>query len=336
MDGRERVFRTLERTAPDRLPIFHQLLPGAHLRHGRRLEELLQRYPSDFSDAGYYGDSEYGPAAGVGHRDAWGAVWTRASDEYKGQVTGHPLADWAALASYRLPDPAQVGDFTRVIDTIRTNPGRQYLLADGDTLFQRMFYLRGFENLLIDLAERRPEVFALRDRILEFLLKRVEIWLGYGVDGLFFRDDWGTQQALMIHPALWREIFKSAYRRLFEAVHAGGKHVFFHSDGVIRAIIPDLIEIGADALNAQLPCMDIDELAAAFGPHVCFVAGADRQRCLPFGTPEEVVAHCFRLAEAFGRHGGGYVGGGEIGGDVPLANAEAMLKTFASYTYPRI
>ena len=41
------------------------------------------------------------------------------------------------------------------------------------------------------------------------------------------------------------------------------------------------------------------------------------------------------LADAFGRNNGGYIGGGEIGADVPLANAEAMLRTFAGYTYPR-
>jgi uroporphyrinogen decarboxylase len=335
MDSRERVFRALERTGPDRLPIFQQLLPGAKLKYGERLDELLRRYPSDFSDAGYYGDTEYGPAAGVGHADAWGAVWTRVSDDYKGLVTVHPLADWSALERYRFPDPRQVGDFSRVIETVRTNPGRRYLLVDGDTLFQRMFYLRGFENLLIDLAERRPEVFVLRDRILTFLLRRVEVWLGYGVDGLFFRDDWGTQQELMIRPALWREIFKPAYGRLFAAVRAGGKHVFFHSDGVIAEIIPDLIEIGVDALNAQLPCMDAARLAREFGGRLCLVAGADRQRVLPFGTPAEVEAHCLALADGFGRENGGYIGGGEIAADVPLANAEAMLRTFAGYTYPR-
>jgi uroporphyrinogen decarboxylase len=335
MDSREGVFRTLERSGPDRLPIYHQLLPGSHLRHGKRLAELLERYPRDFSDAGYYLDAEYGPAIGVGHADAWGAVWTRVSNDHKGLVTSHPLAEWSALETYKFPDPIGVGDFSRVIDAIRTNPGHKYLLVDGDTLFQRMFYLRGFENLLIDLAERRPEVFYLRDRIMEFLLKRIEMWLGYGVDGLFFRDDWGTQQELMIQPASWREIFKPSYKRLFDAVHAGGKHVFFHSDGMIRAIIPDLIEIGVDALNAQIPCMDAKELAESFSDKLCFVGGADRQHFLPFGTPEEVEAHCLTLAEAFGRNNGGYIGGGEIASDVPLANAEAMLRTFVTYTYPR-
>jgi uroporphyrinogen decarboxylase len=334
MDSRERVFRALERSRPDRLPIYCHLLPGTRLRYGRRLDEILERYPNDFSDAGYYGDTEYGPAAGLGHKDAWGAVWTRASDDYKGQVTEHPLADWAALEAYAFPDPAQVGDFSQVIKTVRTNPGRKYLLVDGDTLFQRMFYLRGFESLLLDIAERRPEVFYLRDRIMAFLLKRIEIWLGYDVDGLWFRDDWGTQEALMISPAAWREIFKPAYKQLCDAVHAGGKHVFFHSDGVTRAIIPDLIEIGVNALNVQIPCMDADELARSFGTKVCFVAGADRQHILPFGTPAQVESHCRSLAGTFGWNLGGYIGGGEIGGDVPPANAEAMLRTFAGYAYP--
>lgn len=335
MDSRERVFRALERTQPDRLPIFQQLLPGARLQYGARLDELLGRYPSDFSDCGYYGDSEYGPAAGLGHPDAWGAVWTRVSDEYKGQVTTHPLGEWAALDGYVFPDPASVGDFSRVIETIRTNPGQRYLMADGDTLFQRMFYLRGFENLMLDLAERRAEAIMLRDRIVEFMLKRIEIWLGYGVDGLFFRDDWGTQQDLMIQPALWREVFKPAYQRLFAAVHGVGKHVFFHSDGVIEKIIPDLIEIGVDAINAQIPCMDAASLARRFGAQLCFVAGADRQHWLPFGTPRDVEEHCLQLADTFGRNNGGYIGGGEVGADVPLKNAEAMLRTFARYTYPR-
>jgi len=90
-----------------------------------------------------------------------------------------------------------------------------------------------------------------------------------------------------------------------------------------------------DALNAQIPCMDVKELAERFSDKLCFVAGADRQHSLPFGTPEEVEAHCLTLAEAFGRNNGGYIGGGEIAADVPLANAEAMLRTFATYTYPR-
>ncbi len=335
MDSRERVFRALERTQPDRLPIFQQLLPGAHLHYGEKLKELLARYPSDFSDCGYYGDSEYGPAAGLGHQDAWGAVWTRVSDDYKGLVTFHPLEDWDALRGFEFPDPSRVGDFSRVIDTIRTNPGRKYLMADGDTLFQRMFYLRGFENLMLDLAEHRQEAVFLRDRIVDFMLKRIEIWLEYGVDGLFFRDDWGTQQELMVRPTTWREFYKPAYKRLFDAVHAGGKHVFFHSDGVIHEIIPDLIEIGVDAINAQIPCMDAAMLARQLGPRLCFVAGADRQHWLPFGTPKEVEEHCFSLSDTFGRNNGGYIGGGEIGGDVPFENAEAMLRTFFGYTYPR-
>ena len=73
--------------------------------------------------------------------------------------------------------------------------------------------------------------------ILEVLLRRLRR-LGEldGLDGVHFRDDWGTQQSLAISPRLWREFFKPAYGTLFETVHQSKKHVWFHSDGVIAEI----------------------------------------------------------------------------------------------------
>jgi uroporphyrinogen decarboxylase len=58
----------------------------------------------------------------------------------------------------------------------------------------------------------------------------------------------------MIRPALWREFFKPAYARLFELARNAGKQVWFHSDGAIAAIIPDLIEIGVQVLNPPGRC----------------------------------------------------------------------------------
>jgi uroporphyrinogen decarboxylase len=335
MDGRERVTRAIEFAGPDRLPIRHILLPGALLHHGRALQALLARYPEDFSPTGYREAAEYGERVGEGQADAWGAIWVRESDEHKGLVVGHPLASWDDLDSYRFPDPLEAGDWSRVDETLRRERRGRYVLVDGDTLFQRMFYLRGYEALMLDLAEGRPEAAHLRDRIVDFMLRKVERWLGFPVDGFQFRDDWGTQQALMIAPDLWRAFYKPAYRRLFAAVRSAGKHVFFHSDGQIRAIIPDLIEIGAQAINPQVRVVGHDYLRREHGGRVCFVGDVDRQHVLPFGTPEEVAAYTRREIEALGSFEGGYIGCGELAGDVPLANAEAMLREFAGYAYSR-
>ncbi len=330
MDGRERVTRAIEFGGPDRLPIKHILLPGAMLRHGKALAALLERYPEDFAPTGYGEPAEYGDRIGVPQADAWGALWVRESDEHKGLVVEHPLASWESLDTYRFPDPLESGDWSRVADTLRREARGRYVLVDGDTLFQRMFYLRGYEALMLDLAEDREEAAYLRDRIVEFMMRKIERWLDFPVDGFQFRDDWGTQQSLMVAPDLWRRFYRPAYRRLFSAVRSAGRHVFFHSDGQIRAIIPDLDEIGANVLNPQARVVGHDFLAQEYRGRVCFVGDVDRQHVLPFGTPEEVGTYTRREVEALGTPDGGYIGAGELAGDVPLANAESMLRAFAA------
>ena len=164
-------------------------------------------------------------------------------------------------------------------------------MADGDCLWQRMFYLHGYRATLEDLLLEPERCVQLRDMILDVMLRRVERLCQLpALDGIHFRDDWGTQQALMIRPQLWRAFFKPAYARLFGLARDAGKHVWFHSDGAIGAIIPDLVEIGVQVLNPQVDLVGRDRLRALCGPQTCIQADIDRQYVLPYGTPEEVRA----------------------------------------------
>ena len=268
--------------------------------------------------------------------DDWGCGWLWNTPDYMGQAVAHPLSDWAALEGFRPPDPMTGEEGVRSMEeAVRQDGHRRFVFADGGELFQRMFFLRGFEDLLVDLLEDRPEVYALRDMVLTFDLKRIERWLETGlVDGIIFRDDWGSQSALMVRPDIWRKAFKPAYKRIVEAIHSGGACASFHSDGAIGEIVPDLVEIGWDELNPQAHLMDVEDLGRRFGGRVCFRADIDRQRTLPMGTPEEVRALVERFFNAFGRFDGGYVGWGEMSSDVPIANGEAMLKAMFGLRYP--
>ncbi len=333
MDSRERVVRAIEMTGPDRLPIFHSALHGFTARYPREWRTLRDRYADDFAATGFKEPEEFGAAIGVEQDDGWGAIWVRTSDEHKGLIVKHPLSDWSALDTYQFPDPLVIDNWSAVPETLAQDKHQKYVMVDGYTLFQRMFYLRGMENLLLDFGEGRQELYYLRDRIVAFMLRKIEKWLEYDIDGVRFRDDWGTQLALLISPRQWREFFKLAYEKLFAAVHAGGKHVWFHSDGVISSIIPDLVELGANVLNPQFNCIGIPQLAALAAGKVCLLGDVDRQYVLPFGSPAEVAASVGEAVETFASHRGGYVARGELAGDVPLANAEAMYAAFASYRY---
>ncbi len=333
MNSRQRVIRAIEMTGPDRVPIMHDTLPGAFSRYGEALDGLYRKYPDDVINVGSATFGEFGPEIGTPSRDPWGSLWVRHNDEHKGQVVFHPLADWDELDRYRPPDTATDEIIAAVKRRIEENAGRKYTIADGDTLWQRMYYLRGFQAANEDLLIEPERAARLRDVIVEVILRRLERLAGLdGLDGVHFRDDWGTQTALLIRPDLWREFFRPTYARMFNAVRQAGKHVWFHSDGVIDQIIPDLIQIGADVLNPQCNCMPRERLGSLVAGKVCLLGDLDRQWTLPHGTPEDVRAAVRADVETYGRHQGGLIHRGEIAGDVSLENVEAMLDEM---THPR-
>lgn len=332
MNSRERVIRAIEMTGPDRVPLMHVTLPGAFTRYGDALWDLYRKYPDDVAQVGSATSGEFGPQVGTPSRDPWGSLWVRQTDEHKGQVVFHPLADWAALHAYRPPDTASDQIIAAVAQRIGENAGRKYTLADGDTLWQRMYYLHGFQATNEDLLAEPERCARLRDVILRVILRRLGR-LGEldGLDGVHFRDDWGTQKSLLIRPELWRAFFKPAYARMFEVVHRAGQHVWLHSDGVIDPIIPDLVEIGIDVLNPQANCMPRERLRELVAGKVCLLGDLDRQWTLPRGSPADVRAAVRADVDTYGRFQGGLIARGEIAGDVPLENVEAMLHEIAVY-----
>lgn len=343
MNSRERYARAMKFAGPDRVPVMHRTLPGSFRMYGQKLEDLYARYPGDVllspSTRSWFNFKwavSEGSGRAMGQADEWGCIWDSLTDDYLGQVIGHPLDDWDKLASFAWPEPAVgIEGVEEMAAAVKADDHQHYSLIEVGTLWHRTNWLRGFENSLIDVMEDRPELYELRDRITDFLLKRVEILMGYRehIDGILINDDWGTQQTLMIRPEYWRKVYKPAYAKIIEAIHAGGLFAHLHSDGVIEAIIDDWIEIGLDEINPQMSCMDIEDLGRRYGGRICVRADMDRQYTLPFGSPADVEVYVQRLFDAFGTKGGGYVGYGQVGTDVSLENAEAMLKAFFHLTY---
>jgi uroporphyrinogen decarboxylase len=324
----------VEHGSPDRVPNGCYALPSSYIRYGGKLEELFQRYPSDFhqfvtSWATVASDSI--PYRGGINRDPWGVIWRNLNPGIFGRVSEYPLANLEKLDGYEPPDPSQLVDFGEVESSIRLSGHDRYVLGDSENFFERLHFLHGFEATLIDLIRGKSELARLIDLLFDFKVSFIKRWLELDIDGLYFLDDWGTMQGLMINPALWRRIFKPLYREMFETVHRSGKHVFFHSDGYVLDIVPDLIEIGVDALNVQVKLIGIDLLGERFSGRLCILADVDRQRILPFGSTEEVEEHVRHIIRALGSNGGGLVSWGEVGPDVPLLNVEAMLAAFERY-----
>ena len=275
----------------------------------------------------------YRPLAAGEWIDEWGCIWT--NREFP-RVSGHPLeAGWDSLSAYELPDPHAVGRYGGAEARFAQHEDRYRLGYVWFTLFERLWFLRGFDNMLMDPYVYPAEFAELRDRIIEFNVASIEEQLRLGVHGIFFSDDWGTQETLLMNPDDWRKWYKPQYIRMFDAVHQGGAHVLMHLCGSVMAIIPDLIEMGLDVLNPVQPqAMDVDTLASRFGGQVCFNGGADVQGTLPHGTPRDVEREVKHLIDSFGRYSGGYIGGTShtILPDTPAENVVALFRAFRDYS----
>lgn len=275
----------------------------------------------------------YRPLQGDEWVDEWGVIW--ACRQYP-RVVGHPLeVDWSLAADYALPDPHAPGRYAQAHKRLVECPDRYRLGHVWFSLFERLWFLRGFDNMLVDPYLYPREFQDLGERIVAFNLASIEEQLALGIDGIFFSDDWGTQESLLMNPNDWRRWYKPWYQRMFAAVRKGGAHVWMHLCGNIMTIIPDLIEIGLNVLNPVQPqAMNVQALATSFGGQVCFYGGADVQGTLPHGTPADVDREVRWLIDTLGRFRGGYIGSTSHGilADTPPENVLALFGAFRRYS----
>lgn len=333
MTPRERVIRALTFDRPDRAPRDLWSLPGVGMFRSAELERMQALYPSDFGGPGL----RYGrglAATGRAYRrgsytDEWGCTFEVLEDGVVGEIKRPPLADWARFDTLRPPRELLAVDWS-VADRAKGADDRFILAGTSIRPFERMQFLRGTENLFMDLAAGDARALRLRSLLHEFYLEELSHWVERDVDGISFMDDWGTQTSLLVSPAMWREYYKPLYREYAAMIRGKGKFAFFHSDGMIADIIPDLIEIGVSALNSQLFCMDIEDLGRRFRGKIAFWGEIDRQRVLPFGTPHDVRAAVRRVRRALDDGRGGVIAQCEWGLRDPFENVAAVFEEWSA------
>jgi uroporphyrinogen decarboxylase len=333
MTSRERVIAALDHRTPDRPPRDLWVLPYVTLFRRQERDALLDRFPTDFTSPEISpgsDDRDLAKLAQVGtYTDEWGSVWHVAEPGVVGEVKGPVLADWSALSRFTPPwDFLKARDWDHINRTCAASD-RFVLSSVCARPFERLQFLRGTENLYMDLAYDTTEVRTLIDMVRDFYREDVILWSRSAVDGVFLMDDWGSNTSLLISPEMWRAVFKPIYKEFCEIIHGAGKRVFFHSDGNIEAIYGDLIEVGVDALNSQLFCMNIEELGRRHRGKITFWGEIDRQHVLPYGSPEDVRTAVRRVRKALDDGTGGVIAQCEWGKDNKQENVEAVYEAWA-------
>jgi uroporphyrinogen decarboxylase len=219
----------------------------------------------------------------------------------------------------------------------------------SNSIFEQSFYMRGFEQLLMDLALDPEFASALMSKMVDLALAYLEMGLKacgkYLQCVRFAGDDMGQQSGMLMSPKTFREVIKPQFSRYYQSARELIDQVnpeikiMAHTDGDVYPIIPDYIEMGLDVLNPVQPYvkdMEHDKLKAEFGDRLAFHAAIDIQRVMPFGTPDDVKSEAIKTMKALGP-GGGYILAPThyLQADVPPENVIALRDAVLEYgEYP--
>jgi uroporphyrinogen decarboxylase len=268
-------------------------------------------------------------------------------DDYRGLPAAMDKVLWSALVHSPWDHAAEPGfwkDLRARALALKAGTDRALMIVVGCNLFEWGTFLRRIDNFLVDLLIDEEQVErlldALMERHLETLAKVCDA-VGDVADVLRFGDDLGHEGGPFMSPDIYRKLFKPRHKILVEYVkkHSSMK-TFLHSCGSIYALIPDLIEVGYDALNpVQTSARDMEpeRLKREFGKDIAFWGGAIENRTvLKDGSPEDVRRQALERLEIFSK-GGGFVFNPvhNIMPDVPPANVIALYDAAAEFNGAR-
>lgn len=338
MNSKERVRTALDHEMPDRVPLFATYVPEVEAR-------LRDTFDVDEPDLGVaLGNDLVKTCVGMelsfygGPRPAytcpWGIRWRyirNQSGEYT-EIEEHPLAgDLSKLDDYDMPDPqeeSQYDPFRRMNDMY----GKEKWMVGSSqiSVFEAAWYLRGMEQLMMDMILEPDYVHALMDKVMQFPLVASRKHAELGADMVWFGDDVSHQKGMMMSIDMWRTFLKPRFAQLFaEAKNVNPEiKVCYHSDGNCEDVLDDMIEIGLDVLNPLQPmAIDPFHIKKRYGKRLALFGGVCVQRTMPYGNPAEVRRAVRRLLDTCGA-GGGYIcaPSHHLQADTPMENIRALYQ----------
>ena len=353
MTSRENKIRAYRRQKPEWIPISVGITPMCwETNDPRELEALVRAHPVLFPHQepimarnhplpGYQ-------QAGKSYEDGWGCIWVSAHDGMTGTVTKHPAADWDAFDSLRIPDPDrsdgmrvedEVADWEKMRRIIQSNKENGIFtsarLEHGHTLL-RLEYLRGYQNLIYDMADADPRLDQLIERVKGFSLERVRRMVRTEPDMIHYPEDLGSQTQPLISPDLFRRYIKPVYRELVAPAREKGILIHMHSDGYILDLLEDLMDVGMDVINMQDLVNGLDNIRRFAGTRIAVDLDIDRQSITVSGSPKDIDDHIREAVMKLGSPEGGLSMTWQVWPPTPVRNMAAVMEAMEKYsTYYR-
>jgi uroporphyrinogen decarboxylase len=318
MTPAERWLAVLKRHKPDRVPMDFSSTAEVLVKLKQHLkaetdEEVWQALHIDRPL--WVGPEYVGPKLPK-HHDVYGIRY-RKVDYGTGtydEAVNAPLGEFSSVAeidrNYTWPS-ADWYDYSGIHRMLKGREDRP-VLGGGSEPFLVYKKLRGEAQAFMDLIAEPEIVHYCLDKLYGFEYentRRIYEAIPGKVTYSYVAEDMGSQESLLYSPEQIREFFLPWMRKMVDLVHGAGAYVFHHSDGAIRKIIPEMIDVGIDVLNpVQWRCrgMEREGLKRDFGDSLVFHGGMDNQQTVPFGTPDDVRREVIENLQILGA-GGGYI-----------------------------
>lgn len=239
--------------------------------------------------------------------DAWGVMWTNQGP--------NPLVDGNMVAKdFRLFDDIEDWKEKVHFPPLEHMPLEQIFQAmwqgmhvnrDTDVIsclllsgqFERMNQMIGMEDALCAFYESPEAVHEFFDAMCEYKLKCIDLACKYlQPEVIHMHDDWGTSNNMFFDPELWRKFIKPNEEKYAKRIHENGAVYIHHSCGYIMQIIPDLVEIGVDAIEPMMVVNDVNQVLEEYGDQITVMGGIDNQRLDLASTTEEEERQLIRDA----------------------------------------
>lgn len=205
-----------------------------------------------------------------------------------------------------------------------------------DGAFEAQAARQGMMPLLMDIARAPDDAAAALGRRSEEATVRIRQAADAGVHGIIVADDIAYGEGPYMAPAVVDRVLVPLWRDQAAAARGCGLPVFFHSDGNLNAVLPQVVAAGFDGLQGVEPAagMDITAVRAQVGAALCLMGNVDPALLLPPspGTPDGDAALRAGVAAAVRAGGGGGLIFGTCSGlyaDLPPAGVHRMYRLAA-------
>jgi len=339
MTARERVKKALAHQRPDRIPRYEIFLDGYVTSWLRaKGESDRARIHDDYPkiDIGTVLATQEGPFTGGAStqemggneyhvRDSWGRLRRHVHGATFFQVLDTAIKEPKDLDRLEFEDPNDPDRYARLNSYEKEIRNRFAPVCGVMGLFMPCWYLRGETEFLMDLVTDTGFCRALIDRVATFLtvvgvnaLACTDTW----DTAIWVYDDFGTNDAPLMAPSLFEELFLPAYKRMIgHWKQNGAQNVILHFDGNCVPFIDMFLEAGFTGIQGIYPTtgMTIPAIKAKYGKALSLIGGVCNIHVLTKGTHKDIERHVASIVEA-GQDGGVIIGAHSIDEDVPVEN----------------